>query len=402
MRVLAFGEQVERELPFPLPSTRADERGHFRLEFLPRGPLGVRVDPGDAARGGHAFVVLEIAADSSEVELVLPGDPALRGRVEDWTGRGLPGRRLEWSSQVARSSGGLESDAEGRFHLPEASEPPYIVRLYDEACTKIALTRTGTSAGEEVVFRVENSASVSGSFSDEGELFDAGERPNVFLKSAENSFAPAWEGERFTFDAVPPGRYHLWMRADARILSRSEAFELHPAEHLELPSVRIARPGELRVELSAPSVSGGTVCTTDFEVVDFVRPLDAGLGVSELQPGEWILAIFSEGLASACVPFSIRPGETTRVALALEPGVARTLGLTFADPAAAWSELADAGLYHALVSEVVERHYDPSYARSSRRDERTKLATIEMAAVDEADLDTAARRVVGVLERAAL
>ncbi|HEX5006514.1 MAG TPA: tRNA 2-selenouridine(34) synthase MnmH [Hyphomonadaceae bacterium] len=69
---------------------------------------------------------------------------------------------------------------------------------------------------------------------------------------------------------------------------------------------------------------------------------------------------------------------------------------------AAWSELADAGLFHELVSEVVERHYDPSYARSSRRDERTKLATIEMAAVDEADLDAAARRVAGVLERAAL
>ncbi|HEX5775703.1 MAG TPA: tRNA 2-selenouridine(34) synthase MnmH, partial [Caulobacteraceae bacterium] len=57
----------------------------------------------------------------------------------------------------------------------------------------------------------------------------------------------------------------------------------------------------------------------------------------------------------------------------------------------AWKALAEAGQFHELVSEVVERHYDPAYARSSRRDERRKLATIEMAAVDKPDLDAAAR-----------
>jgi tRNA 2-selenouridine synthase len=65
---------------------------------------------------------------------------------------------------------------------------------------------------------------------------------------------------------------------------------------------------------------------------------------------------------------------------------------------AAWSELADAGQFHALVSEVVKRHYDPSYMRSSRRDQRKKLATIEMAAVEDADRDAAARRVAEILE----
>jgi len=67
---------------------------------------------------------------------------------------------------------------------------------------------------------------------------------------------------------------------------------------------------------------------------------------------------------------------------------------------AAWSELADAGQFHALVSEVVERHYDPSYARSSRRDERRKLATIELGSLDEAEQNAAARRVAEVMERA--
>jgi tRNA 2-selenouridine synthase len=67
---------------------------------------------------------------------------------------------------------------------------------------------------------------------------------------------------------------------------------------------------------------------------------------------------------------------------------------------AAWRELADAGQFHALVSEVVERHYDPSYARSSGRDDRKKLTTIELRSLDDTDLDAAARRVVEVLEGA--
>jgi tRNA 2-selenouridine synthase len=62
----------------------------------------------------------------------------------------------------------------------------------------------------------------------------------------------------------------------------------------------------------------------------------------------------------------------------------------------AWMELADAGQFHALVSEVVERHYDPSYARSSRRDQRRKLAAIELASLDDADQEAAARRVAEV------
>ncbi len=66
---------------------------------------------------------------------------------------------------------------------------------------------------------------------------------------------------------------------------------------------------------------------------------------------------------------------------------------------AAWGEMAEAGQFHELVSEVVERHYDPSYARSRRQDQRMKLAAIEMAAVEEADLDAAARGIVEVLGR---
>jgi tRNA 2-selenouridine synthase len=67
---------------------------------------------------------------------------------------------------------------------------------------------------------------------------------------------------------------------------------------------------------------------------------------------------------------------------------------------AAWSELADAGQFHELVSEVVERHYDPSYARSSRRDQQEKLAMIELGSLGEAEQDTAARQIAEILTSA--
>ncbi|HEY7798498.1 MAG TPA: tRNA 2-selenouridine(34) synthase MnmH [Hyphomonadaceae bacterium] len=66
----------------------------------------------------------------------------------------------------------------------------------------------------------------------------------------------------------------------------------------------------------------------------------------------------------------------------------------------AWRELADAGQFHELVSEVVERHYDPSYARSSRRDQRRKLATIELGSLGEADQDAAARQIAEIMRAA--
>jgi tRNA 2-selenouridine synthase len=67
---------------------------------------------------------------------------------------------------------------------------------------------------------------------------------------------------------------------------------------------------------------------------------------------------------------------------------------------AAWSELADAGQFHELVSEVVERHYDPSYAQSSRRDQREMLATVELGSLDDADQEAAARRIAEIMRAA--
>ncbi len=61
-----------------------------------------------------------------------------------------------------------------------------------------------------------------------------------------------------------------------------------------------------------------------------------------------------------------------------------------------WRLLADAGQFHDLVREVVERHYDPSYARSSKRDMRPRLGTVTLASLEEAERDRAADIVVEI------
>jgi tRNA 2-selenouridine synthase len=61
-----------------------------------------------------------------------------------------------------------------------------------------------------------------------------------------------------------------------------------------------------------------------------------------------------------------------------------------------WRLLADAGQFHDLVREVVERHYDPSYARSSNRDTRPRIETVMLSSLDEAERDRAADRIAWI------
>ena len=62
-----------------------------------------------------------------------------------------------------------------------------------------------------------------------------------------------------------------------------------------------------------------------------------------------------------------------------------------------WRTLADAGDFAELVRQVVERHYDPSYTRFSKRDARPKLGTIELTVLDDAAQQHAAEQIVRMM-----
>jgi len=64
-----------------------------------------------------------------------------------------------------------------------------------------------------------------------------------------------------------------------------------------------------------------------------------------------------------------------------------------------WAALADSGDFIGVAEALMELHYDPAYARSSRNDERMTLATIKLDRLDERAITYAASAVAQVVER---
>ncbi|HWE44702.1 MAG TPA: tRNA 2-selenouridine(34) synthase MnmH [Caulobacteraceae bacterium] len=58
-----------------------------------------------------------------------------------------------------------------------------------------------------------------------------------------------------------------------------------------------------------------------------------------------------------------------------------------------WRVLARGGVFEELAEELLSRHYDPAYARSSRSDERTPIEHIPLSRLDDAALDAAAHAI---------
>jgi tRNA 2-selenouridine synthase len=64
----------------------------------------------------------------------------------------------------------------------------------------------------------------------------------------------------------------------------------------------------------------------------------------------------------------------------------------------AWGQLADAGDFEALALALMELHYDPAYRRSSRKDGRLSLGTVDVGGLEPADLDAAAAEIAARIE----
>jgi tRNA 2-selenouridine synthase len=62
-----------------------------------------------------------------------------------------------------------------------------------------------------------------------------------------------------------------------------------------------------------------------------------------------------------------------------------------------WKELATTGQYEALASDLMDRHYDPRYAKSRAKKPVTELARLSLAGLDVVDLDKAATEITGVV-----
>ena len=130
------------------------------------------------------------------------------------------------------------------------------------------------------------------------------------------------------------------------------------------------------------------------------------IGNRTLPPSLW-QAMASAQRIDLEAPLDIRAGYLLRT----YPGIAADralLELAFSQlqlypgrkRLAAWREMADAGDFLTLIREVVERHYDPAYASSLRREQRVSLGAIPLSALDEPAQEDAARRILGLMREA--
>lgn len=66
-----------------------------------------------------------------------------------------------------------------------------------------------------------------------------------------------------------------------------------------------------------------------------------------------------------------------------------------------WGALADVGEFEALAAALMEAHYDPSYDRSARKDQRPLLGVVRLESLDDAGQEAAADAITGLVEQAA-
>jgi RNA polymerase sigma-70 factor (ECF subfamily) len=342
VHTIVGGDLRALDSPFPLPEGCSDAAGAYRLELAAPGPVVLRIDPPQGSSFGHALHADVLAPGTNERDLVLPADDVVRGRAEDWLGRPLIDRVVRVCAMSGSSRVEPRTDAQGRFAISGCDDPPYAVDLLDEAgrTPVISLTDVGPSSAE-IVLRLSLPASLAGELAGAG-MPGGDERAKVALEPRMGIHwpVPEWRDGRFVFENLQPGSYRVHARSDERLLARSEWIALAPGEHVDIGVLSGEAPGALVVELESwPATFGGCVRGRDLSVHASLDLGERGFGVEALAPGEWWLDVDGAGMAGALEPFTVRPDETTRVRVALEPGVARTLSFPCADPASNWNEL---------------------------------------------------------------
>jgi len=192
--------------------------GSYRLSGLPPGEVEVH-----AARPGWGRAGTKLVVKGGEVlqwDAVLAQDREIGGRVLDENGSPLAGYSVLAEEKVGKgarraSQKMLKTDEEGRFRIPELSNLPYRILVFEPESQFPCLFADGILPGtDDVVVEVErealSSASVAGKVLDPAGSPAGGARVLCFSAIAgyRTQFADKKTGE-FRVGPVPPGGYRI-------------------------------------------------------------------------------------------------------------------------------------------------------------------------------------------------
>jgi len=320
----------------------ADASGQYRLTGLPPGEIRLRAETTGAPLARTSTTLQGAAGETVRWDVLLAApDGRIVGRAVDPSGNPLSGWWVD-----ALPSGGQghpqpsgRTDADGRFVLEGCAEVEHLVRL----CWPGKEGRVGRSPivekdfvkpnGEDLLFIVTPemvpTASLSVTLLDSEGLPAKGLHVSAMDERGESrGHVTPGENGRYLIEFLPAARYALVCNSEDLAAEVLGSFELKPEEDLEAGTLQLSRRGSLEVTLrrtDGATLSGPQtrVVGADGRFVSLANETTEDGTVYRspaLVPGRYVVVPTFSNAAGPMREVWIRAGETTSLAIDLEPG----------------------------------------------------------------------------------
>lgn len=306
--------------------------GTFELAGLPDGEIDVKVDA-EGKGEARARVVMLPGGAVTTCDLTLECGFVAKGKVRDAAGRGLPNVNVRWTLPAPRHEGYTFTDQDGAFAIANTPEGKLTIRIDGEAIVDARFPDLDPRAGE-LDLRAQRRAPKTVYIA--GLVLDPDGRP-----AAARAWASGGGSNRiveqatdasgyFEIGPVAPGIWHVVVESRTFPRVSFERRTLEPDSRWDIGTVRLAQGGDVRVEVVEGSGEGAWFSIQDSRQRWFAGPdVQRGNGTSEQLPvGSYRLFVSGKTQAAQSVPFEIRAGETTKVAVRLSAGVRQQFEIT--------------------------------------------------------------------------
>jgi RNA polymerase sigma factor (sigma-70 family) len=307
---------------------RSAADGTYRLDGLPPGEVGIAAEH---EKHGKAAATLQVAAGECAIwDATLSRGVELRGRVLSESGSALAKlevmgearlgpRREDWWYTRALTG------ADGRFALANCPDGTNIAITVMQDGFRLARRENIDPRAGELLVHVRALAAPSAHIV--GTIVDADGRPvsnatvTAPTRGTMNTRLYTTEAGtgRFAIGPIRPAEYVVTVEAREHAELRTAPRMLRAGETWDLGTLRLERGGRVCVAL------GGVATPADLMLTVFDDELRLRARIDErdsarLPSGRYRLAVAGSGIAARLVPFEIRDGSDTQVAVDLAAG----------------------------------------------------------------------------------
>lgn len=306
-----------------------------------QGRIAIRGGPGETVR----------------CEITVSRGLELRGRVVDGDGAPLARVHVETRHETKTGQkywfGSIFTDGDGRFAIPNC-EPGVPIDLRLRTRDRLPVVREGVDprAGELAIEMPDDArprAVVRGRLLAPDGSTPRGAEVLLSCEGLQGGFCELADDGAFSVE-VPPGEWSLRIMHPEHPTIHRNAGALQSGQVWELGTLQLAVGGTVVVKPTGEDGARFTVCDPEGAFVCGIYNPDPPPRSELLAPGDYVLLVRGEGIATALVPFAVRAGAATEVAPVIAAGVRtrfrfergggggdRTLELRQGDELRAWA-----------------------------------------------------------------